>query len=102
MTANVASSLASTTGLRPGSTSTLIPNLSRVVRPAAYAMATIGSGACPVIRSESHRLSKWSSSSASTTSPNSGPCNQVRTPSPTPIRTFIDTCGSASTARSIP
>jgi hypothetical protein len=35
MIASVAISLASTTGLRPGSTSTLMPNLSRVVRPAA-------------------------------------------------------------------
>ena len=36
ITASVAISLASTIGLRPGSTSTLMPNLSRVVRPAAY------------------------------------------------------------------
>jgi len=44
---------ASTTGLRAGSTSTLIPNLSRRVRAAMAAMATIGSrkGAGPASRS---------------------------------------------------
>ena len=58
ITASVASSLASTTGLRPGRTSTLIPNLSLLVRPAPYAIATIGSGASLPMRSDSQRLSK--------------------------------------------
>ena len=63
----VASSLASTTGLRPGSTITLMPNFSFVVRPAANAIATSGSGASPPMRSLSHRLSNRSRSSVSTT-----------------------------------
>ena len=67
ITASVASSLASTIGLRPGSTSTLIPNFRRDVRPAAYAIATTGSGASPLIRSDNHRLSKPNRSMVSTT-----------------------------------
>ncbi len=55
--ARLASALASRIGLRPGSTITLIPNFRFVVRPAPYAIATIGSGASPVIRSETHKLS---------------------------------------------
>ena len=86
---SVAISLASTIGLRPGSTSTLMPNFSRVVRPAANDIATTGSGASPVIRSDSHRLSKRSRSTMSTTWPNSGPCSFVRTPRPSPMRTFM-------------
>ena len=66
------------------------------MRPAAYAIATTGSGASPVIRSDSHRLSKRSRSRVSTTSPNSGPCSFVRAPRPTPMRTF--TSGMACAA----
>ena len=104
ITASVASSLASTTGLRPGSTSTLMPNFRCVVRPAAYDIATTGSGASPPIRSDSHRLSKPSRSSESTTSPNSGPCSRVRVPSPTPMRTFTPNrlSGTARRRRSRP
>ena len=65
----VASSLASSTGLRPGSTSTLVPNFSFVVRPAATASATSGSGASPVMRSLSHSESNRSRSSSSTNGP---------------------------------
>ncbi len=69
MFANVASSLASTTGLRPGSTITDMPNFNRSVRPAPYAIATSGSGAGPLMRSDSHSESNPSDSSASTTVP---------------------------------
>ena len=66
-----------------------MPNFSRVVRPAAYDIATIGSGAAPLIRSDSHRLSKPTAArSSSTTAPNSGPWSAVRAPSPRPMRTF--------------
>src|SRR5437588_863228 len=41
-TSRLASSLASTAGLRPGSTSTLVPSLRRPVRPAATASPTTG------------------------------------------------------------
>ena len=78
----MASSLASTTGLRPGSTMTLIPNFNRVVRPAAKAIATSGSGASPPIRSLSHRLSKRNRSSASITVVNPSSFSRVRTPNP--------------------
>src|SRR5690606_21046602 len=53
----MASSLATTTGLRPGRTSTLVPSFNRRVRPAATARPTNGSGAGPARRPLSHRES---------------------------------------------
>ena len=82
MVASVASSLASTTGLRPGRTITDIPNFSFVVRPAPYAIATSGSGASPLIRSDNHSESKSSRSSSSTTAPNDPSLRLVRVPRP--------------------
>ncbi len=87
--ARVANSLASTIGLRPGSTITDIPNLRFVVRPAPNAIATSGSGASALIRSDSHSESKSSRSSSSTTTANVSPLRVVRVPRPNPMRTFI-------------
>ncbi len=66
----LASDLASTTGLRPGSTITDMPTFSLVVLATANAIPTSGSGQSPVIRSDSHRESKPSRSSPSTSSTN--------------------------------
>ena len=72
-----------------------MPNLSRAVRPAAYDIATIGSGAGPLMRSDNQRLSKPTASISSTTAPNCGPWSAVRAPSPRPTRTFGDAVWSA-------
>ena len=59
-----------------------MPNLSRAVRPAAYDIATIGSGAGPLIRSDNQRLSKPTASISSTTAPNSRTVERGPRPEP--------------------
>ncbi len=79
----LASSLASSIGLRPGSTITLVPSLSFVVRAAANDRATTGSGQSSVIFSDSHSESNRRASRASTSAPNrSASFVIVRVPSP--------------------
>ncbi len=90
----LASSLATTTGLRPGSTRTLVPSLSRRVRPAATASAISGSGPGPVSRSLSHSESKPLASSASTKpGKRSASPVSVCVPSPRPMRIFTTAAG---------
>ena len=88
-TSRLASSLASSAGLRPGSTCTLVPSLSRSVRPAATASPTIGSGASAVIRSDSQSESNRSDSSASTIAVNPAAVKPRCVPNPYPMRTFM-------------
>ena len=52
-TSSVAHDFASNAGLRPGSTCTLVPSLSRALRPAATARPITGSGDGAPTRSES-------------------------------------------------
>ena len=54
----MAHSLATSAGLRPGSTDTLVPSLIFFVRAAANVSASTGSGAGPLMRSDSHSESK--------------------------------------------
>src|SRR5690606_12936795 len=97
----MASSLATTTGLRPGRTSTLVPSFNRRVRPAATARPTNGSGAGPVRRSLSHSESKPRRSSPSTTAGNrSASPAGVCVPSPKPMRTFTPPLPSPAAGRS--
>ena len=58
-------SFATSTGLRPGKTMTLMPNFSFFVRPAAKAMAEPGSGALPLMRSLNQSESNFNRSRSS-------------------------------------
>ena len=78
----MASSLASSIGLRPGTTSTENPNLILVVSPAATPSPTIGSGQSPVTRSDSHSESKRRASSPVTSAANRSGSLDARVPSP--------------------
>ena len=82
---------------------TLVPNFSLVVRPAAKAMATTGSGASPPMRSDSQRLSKSQLLRGRRRPRRSARRSRaVRTPSPKPMRIFTAGCyaqvGRASAA----
>ena len=82
--------LANSTGLRPGSTITLGPNLSRVVRAAAKVMATTGSSDGPPARSATHSESNPSRSRPSTIAPSvSWSPEAAPPPIPTPMRTLM-------------
>src|SRR5690606_26323503 len=96
----LASSLATTTGLRPGRTSTLVPSFNRRVRPAATARPTNGSGAGPARRSLSHSESKPRRSSRSTSAEtrSASPAG-VCVPSPKPMRTFTPPLPSPAAGR---
>ena len=78
----MASSLASSIGLRPGSTSTEKPSLILRVRPAATPRATIGSGQSPVTRSESQSESNRAASSPVTRAAKRSGSLDARVPSP--------------------
>ena len=87
----VASSLASSTGLRPGTTSTLGPNFRRRVRPAAAAIEVRGPKVGPLTRSENHSESQPSDSQVSTIDQKLSPSTAAAAvvPSPKPILIFI-------------
>ena len=83
---------------------TLVPNLSFVVRAAANAMATTGSGHESVIFSDSHSESNRRASRVSTRAENrSASLVTDRVPSPYPTRIFMPSApvraGSASSSR---
>ena len=80
----LASDFASTTGLRPGSTSTLVPSLRRLVLPAATANPMSGSGEVPVSRSDIHNESKPIASSPSTNSTEPATVPRSATSAPVP------------------
>ena len=87
-TSRVASSLASRTGLRPGS-SMVVPSLIFWLRPAAHDSPTSGSITGAVSTSDSHSESNPSPSRSSTrrTICGSVSCEPLM---PTPMRTFMD------------
>src|SRR5690606_36179602 len=86
----LANCFATTAGLRPGRTITLIPNLRRVDRAAAAVIATTGSSDSPLRRSDTHSESNPRRSRSSTRRlKRTGAVVRVRTPSREPARIFV-------------
>ena len=100
ITASVASSLASTTGLRPGSTSTLMPNFEprRAAGGVGHRDDRVGRlAADPLGEPQAVEPEPLDARRRRRRTP--GPCSRVRVPSPTPMRTFIRPAGYAGSAR---
>src|SRR5262245_31998756 len=87
-TSSVAHSLATSAGLRPGSTATLAPSLIFFVTAAAYVSPRTGSGAGPLMRSDSQSESNPCDSRPAASAPRCSPSRGRRFPSPYPMRTF--------------